>query len=236
VSELPLAPPAPGGDCWNRVGVRGDRSCPELPRVGHCHNCPVFAAAGRRFLDAAPPEGYLEEWTERLAAPPEEGPSETCAVLTFRLGEEWLALEVAVLVEVTTPRPVRRVPHRGGLLAGLVNIRGELHLCARLEQLLGLEAAVSDVSQKRPGGQRFCEASLTAARLLVVRHGGEHWVFPVDAVGQVHRFATAELRRVPATVARSPGHLTRGVFSWEGRPVGYLDEARLFEALRARVR
>ena len=30
-------------DCWNRIGVRGDRSCPELARVIHCHNCPVFS-------------------------------------------------------------------------------------------------------------------------------------------------------------------------------------------------
>ena len=47
----------------------GDRSCPELAKVTHCHNCPVFATAGRRFLDAPRPPGYLDEWTARLAAP-----------------------------------------------------------------------------------------------------------------------------------------------------------------------
>jgi chemotaxis-related protein WspD len=225
VTELPLTPAARAGDCWNRVGVRGDRSCPELPRVGHCHNCPVFAAAARQFLDAAPPEGYLDEWTERLAAEPEQAVAETCSVLIFRLAEEWLALPVQVLVEVTPPRTVHRVPHRGGLLAGLVNIRGELHLCARLDQVLG----ISGVRGQEPGVR-------SPARLLVVRRDGESWVFPVDEVAQVHRFPTAELTRVPATVARSPSHLTRGVFAWEGQPVGYLDEARLFEALRVRVR
>src|SRR4051812_32697640 len=55
--------------CWHRIGVWGDRSCPELAKVTHCHNCPVFAAAGRRFLDGPSPPDYLDEWTERLARP-----------------------------------------------------------------------------------------------------------------------------------------------------------------------
>ncbi len=32
-------------DCWNRIGVRGDGSCPELKRHIHCRNCPVYSAA-----------------------------------------------------------------------------------------------------------------------------------------------------------------------------------------------
>src|SRR5262245_55956316 len=136
--KLPL--PTTASDCWNTIGVRGDHSCPELPKVVHCQNCPVFAAAGRRFLDAPSPPGYLEEWTERLAAPVEEAVADLESVLTFRLADEWLALPVCVLIEVTTRRPVHRVPYRGGLLAGLVNIRGELHLCAHLARLLGIES------------------------------------------------------------------------------------------------
>ena len=65
-------PTAGDGDCWNRIGVWGDGTCPELPPVIHCHNCPVFAVAGKKFLDAASPEGYSREWAERLAAPTEE--------------------------------------------------------------------------------------------------------------------------------------------------------------------
>src|SRR5262249_15534027 len=126
------------GDCWNHIGVRGDRSCPELPTVGHCHNCPVFAAAGRRFLDGPSPDGYLDEWTWRWSAPVEEAAADLESVLIFRLGEEWLALPVRVLLEVTPAKSVHRIPHRGGLLAGLVNVRGELHLCVWLAQLLGV--------------------------------------------------------------------------------------------------
>src|SRR5258706_152676 len=37
------APPAIDA-CWNRIGVRGDGSCPELARHVHCRHCPAFGA------------------------------------------------------------------------------------------------------------------------------------------------------------------------------------------------
>src|SRR5947208_15363844 len=111
-------------DCWHRIGVWGNRSCPELLKVVHCHNCPVFAAASRGFLDAPPPENYLEEWTGRLAAPIEEPATDLQSVLIFRLGEEWLALRVQVLLEVSNPRSIHRIHHRPGLLACVLKLCG----------------------------------------------------------------------------------------------------------------
>lgn len=212
--------PLPTTDCWNVIGVHGDCSCPELAEFVHCHNCPVFAAAGRRFLDAPSPPGYLEEWTERLAAPADAAATDLESVLVFRLADERLALSVHALVEVTTPRTVHRVPFRGGLLAGLVNIRGELHLCAHLAKLLGIAAAPSNGAQ----------------RLLVARRDAERWAFPVDAVEQVCRVPRADIGQPPTTVGRSATHLSRGVFAWDGGPVGLLDDGRVFDALRTRLR
>jgi chemotaxis-related protein WspD len=226
---MPLPVTAPQGDCWNRIGVHGDRSCPELTRVGHCHNCPVFAAAGRQFLDAPSPAGYLEEWTARLAEPEEAPAGELLAALVFRIGDEWLALPVGVLVEVTPPRPVHRIPFRGGLLAGLVNVRGELHLAVRLDQLLGIARTAAEGPPGNSG-------PAVRPRLLVVRHAGEAWAFPADEVDGVLRFPADDLAGVPPTLARSAARFARGVFRHQGRAVGYLDEARLFEALRAKVR
>jgi chemotaxis-related protein WspD len=187
----------------------------------------VFAAAGQRLLDAPSPEGYLEEWTERLTAPAEEAAADLQSVLLFRLGEEWLALRVPVLLEVTMPRSVHRVPHRGGLLAGLVNIRGELHLCVDLAQLLGVTRAPADKGK---------DGSSSGARLVVAQGDGDRWVFPVDEVDQVYRFSAGEVTGAPPTLARAAGRLTQGVFTWRQRPVGFLDDAHLFRALRARVR
>lgn len=224
---LPATSTLTQSDCWQRIGVWGDRSCPELIEAVHCHNCPVFAAASRRFLDAPPPASYLEEWTERLISPLEETGGDVQSVLIFRLGEEWLALRVQVLVEVTGPRPVHCIPHRAGLLAGLVNIRGELHLCVHLAQLLGFKAQGNvRPSPNSQGG---------LPRLIVVGSEDGRWVFPVDEVDQVYRFSPNELTGTPATVARSAGRLTRAVLAWRDRSIGYLDDAQLFRALRKRI-
>lgn len=216
MTSLPMSDP-----CWHRVGVWGDRSCPELPKVTHCHNCPVFAAAGRRFLDGPPPRGYLDEWTDRLAAPETLARGEELSVLVFRLGEEWLAMPIAALVEVTRPAPSHRVPHRGGLLAGLVNIRGELHLCVRLDLLLGVARADQPAEN---------------ARLVVIRREGEGWVFAADEVDQVHRVPAADLTPPPPTLARAAARVTRGVFLVGSRAIGMLDDGRVFQSLAERIR
>ena len=38
-------------DCWNKIGVWGNQECPELERVIHCRNCPVYSSAAARLLD-----------------------------------------------------------------------------------------------------------------------------------------------------------------------------------------
>jgi chemotaxis-related protein WspD len=219
-TALPAAPTR----CWQEIGVWGDKSCPQLAAVTHCHNCPVFAAAGRRFLDAPAPPEYLAEWTERLALPEDDAAADQLGALVFRLGDEWLALPVGVLVEVTRPQRPHRIPHRGGLLAGLVNIRGELHLCVRLDLLLGIpEPDAAGQARSNP-------------RLVVIRDAADGWVFAADEVDQVHRLAARDLTPPAPTLARATAKVTRGVFHSAGRSVGLLDEGRLFRAIRERVR
>ncbi len=218
-------------DCWNRIGVCGDRTCPELARFVHCHNCPVFSTASEQLLAAPPPPGYLEEAKTRLAAPPEVIVPDAHSALVFRIGEEWLALPVQVLVEVQAPRPVHRIPHRGGLLAGLVNIRGELELCCKLGQMLAIASA-----DTKPAGSRIAALpAATSARLLVVQFERERWVFPVDEVDQVRRFHASDLSAVPATVGRFGGRMSSGLFTHDDRTIGFLDPDRLRQALRTRV-
>lgn len=208
--------------CWNRIGIRGDRSCPELLKFTHCNNCPVFATAGRRFLDTPSPAGYLDEWTARLAARDETREDDEFSVLVFRIGDEWLALPVAVLVEVTRPQVIHRIPHRGGLLAGMANIRGELHLCIRFDLLLGIPMPETTNEELR--------------RLVVIRRDSDHWVFTADEVDQVHRLPLVDLGAAAPTLSRSHGKMTRGVFPQGARSIGLLDDGRLFQSLQERLR
>ena len=63
------------------------------------------------------------------------------ACLIFRLGPEWLAFRTQTIAEVTTPRPVHRVPHRTNeVFLGLVNLQGQVQLCVSLHGLLGVAA------------------------------------------------------------------------------------------------
>lgn len=216
---------APMDSCWRFVGVGGDRSCPELSTFVHCRNCPVVAAAARRFFDRAAPAGYLEAWGEILAEPEASPDPDAGSVVVFRLGDEWLALPTTAVAEVTTPRKTHRVPHRSGdVLAGLVNIRGQLQLSIRMARLLGLPTPTDDV----PG-------AASAARLLVVQHAGQPWVFGVDEVAGVHRVPRQAMRPPPATVGSAARHATAAVFSWRERTVGLLDEARLLDGLHRLV-
>jgi chemotaxis-related protein WspD len=117
------------------------------------------------------------------------------------------------------------VPHRSGnILAGLVNIRGQLQLCVRLAGLLGLETPAADSPFVAP-----------AARLLVVEHRGgrgmERWAFDVDEVAGVHRLPRQTLGSAPATVSNAAKHMTAGLFAWQDKTVGLLDEARLLNGL-----
>lgn len=208
-------------DCWNRIGVGGDRSCPELQAVVHCRNCPVFASAARGFFTRQAPPGYLEEWGGLLARAVTEGSSHQDGMLVFRLGIEWLAIGLPFAVEVTAPRPVHRVPHRtNAVFLGLINLRGQLHPCVSLHGLLRIDP--SDPTTNPP----------IAPRLVVARRNGETWAFPADEVAGVRHVDVDQLRPVPSTLANPAGSFGRSVFEWRDRSVNVLDEPRLFVALR----
>ncbi len=206
-------------DCWNRIGVKGDGSCPELAKVVHCHNCPIFADAGQQLFQREPPAESVEEWTAALAREEPAAASDTVAVLIFRLGTEWLALDVHCLVEVAQARVIRRVPQRTNrILLGLVNIRGELQLCVALTELLGIEV---------PAAPRD--------RLLIASDPPRQWAFAVDEVAGVHRLRMQAMGNIPSTVAHSLAHFALGVFTWNDKRVGYLSAEKISKSLRERI-
>jgi len=224
--------------CWRRIGVSGDRSCPELEAYIHCRNCPVIAEAARAFFDREAPEGYVESWERLLEEPEEEAEADGLSALIFRVGSEWLALPIGVLVEVTSMRTLHRIPHREGtVLEGLVNVRGQLQVCVSLHRLLGLHAASSQVSaipENKSETKGAAEGS--AGRLLVVERqgtrGGERWVFGVDEVAGVQSVDRSDMRTTPSTVNQSSSRFCRTLFKADDRIIGMLDEARIFDGLR----
>ena len=115
-------------------------------------------------------------------------------------------------------RTIRSMPGRtGDVFRGLVSLRGEIHLCASLHALFGLEPA-SDVSDDE-------------RRFLVVRNEGERWALIVDGVLDFERFDRDTLRTSQVTVAKSAVHFTDGVVQTPAGPAARIDARRLFEGL-----
>jgi len=211
--------------CWKRIGIWGDRSCPELAAHLHCRNCGVFCSAAAALLDREPPEGYRAEWTARIAQPRHQNLAGTLSIVIFRVGSEWLALPSGVFLEVADLRPIRSLPHRrkDDAVRGLVNIRGELLLCVSPAGLLGL----SD-SWAMPDAKKLRKIH---PRLLVLSHKGDRVVFPVDEVHVGRRYHPDELKPAPSTVGLAAAAYTLGLISWEGVHVGVLDSDLLFYTL-----
>lgn len=223
-------------DCWNRIGVFGDRSCPELTSCVHCRNCPVFSAAGRSLLERLPPSDYLKEWTTVLAETQRgsQGSSlsadglavrseHSLSVMIFRLQGELLALPVGVFLEVSAPFVVHSVPGRSNaLFLGMVNVRGEIMLAASLSHLLGLKPA-TETSQ------------LQASRMAVAGTPEGKWVFPIDEIHGIYLFHREAVRPAPVVISQAGHAYGCGVFQWQNHTVALLDPERIFAALNGEI-
>ncbi len=223
-------------DCWNQIGVMGDRSCSELKDVIHCHDCPVFASVGDSLLEREPPSNYVDEWINILAETTTEAEEteshgaillaeEAISIMIFRLGNQKLAMPVRILQEVTHPCIIQPLPHRSNhLFLGLANIRGETLLCASLSYLLNLETAKTILPQAE-----------NTKRMIVAGQREEKWVFPVDEVYGTYRFHLSELRDTPVVITKAAESYTQGVIHWEGEKVNYLDSELLFYTLNHKI-
>jgi len=199
-------------DCWNRIGVHGDKQCPLLERYIHCRNCEVYAAAATRLLDryALAQDDQVHEATVVQA-------STGRSLLLFRLGEEWLALATACLAEIAPVQPVHSLPHqRSRVLQGVANVRGALVPCLSLSELLGLTLAPEPARSGR-----------TMPRLLILAAAGGPVVLAADEIDGIHRLDPALLG---ATEDTTP--FTAAVLQWRGRSVRVLDDQQLLSAVQ----
>jgi chemotaxis-related protein WspD len=210
-------------DCWNKIGVWGNRECGELKKVIHCRNCIIYSSAAAQLLGAELPQDYLERWTTHFASEQKVESRQMQAALVFRIGAEWLALSPTNLQEIAEARPIHSVPRgRSNTLLGLANIRGELLVCVALDRVLGLEK----IGLEKPSSQRALYR-----RMVVAGREDSRFVFPVDEVHGIHWFDPKELKGVPSTVAKAPATYIKGLLLWQNKSVGCLNDQLLFDML-----
>lgn len=208
-------------DCWNRIGVFGDKSCPQLERHIHCRNCEVYGAAAIVLLDrygSALERGdddYAQDETEEV-----QGAQRS--LLIFRLGEQWLAIATRCLAEVMPVSPIHVLPHRNsrGLL-GVTNVRGTLVACLSLAELLDL-----DTQQDARRGERR-----VIPRMLILESDSGPLVTPVDEVSGIQRIPVAHIRNAKHDDKRTISRFTAGVLQWQEQSITLLDDEQLLQTM-----
>jgi chemotaxis-related protein WspD len=201
-------------DCWNRAGVRGDRSCEKLAEHTHCRNCDVYASSAQTIMQRPLPAGYREEWAEYFAREESKQSDLDHSALIFRVAAEWLALPAALAVTVAETTRPHRIPRRsGGILGGIVNIKGKLYPCMSLGELLSIT-----------GGQAVQEERRRIyPRIVVMKLAQQYFALPVDDLYGIHRYAESDLQAVPTTVNKGLQRYLTGVLSVGEKRIGCLD-------------
>ena len=193
-------------DCWNKIGIWGDEQprCPELDKLIHCYNCPVYSNAGRALLDRETDAEYIDEWTHNLSQPRTDFNNELKSALAFRIGNEWFALPSMIIREITQCDKHHSLPHRKNMiLRGLVNVRGELLLCVSLGYLFNLNKKEISTENRVASHERY----------IVISDKGEFFAFPVSEVKDTLKYDEDNLENTPSTINDESSNYIKGDYS-----------------------
>jgi len=214
-------------DCWNRIGVRGDRSCARLPQHGHCRHCDVHAGASAALLQRPLPTDYRQEWAREFARDAKAEAAPDQSALVFRLGHEWLALPARMTITIAEHALPHRLPHRRGTsLMGIINIKGRLYPCMSLDRLLGIPP---DEPPAVPGQRVY-------PRLLLMQFEQQAFALPVHDLTGIHRHGAHDLQAMPGTFNSAIRRFLTGMLIVGERRVGYLDAQLLGHQLAGELR
>jgi chemotaxis-related protein WspD len=199
-------------DCWNRMGIRGDRSCTKLTEYSHCHHCPVYAEAAKRILDFYSLSHQQADISVTSLAQSQASES----LLVFRLGDQWLALSLDILSAVAPLQSIHSLPHRrSDMVLGVSNVRGALVACLSLSRLLNLDNSHYQTT-----------ARVTPRMLIISQAAEEKVVCPVDDVLGIHAITKQQF------VNNGDGKFTKAVFQWQDHSVSLIDNTWLLAAIK----
>lgn len=206
---------SPVGFCWRHIGVYGgDHSCARLEHEIHCRNCEVFRQAARGLLDRP-----MQPWPLAGIEDREQRAQPARRMFCLRLGPDWLALDCTQVVEVAEASAPRRIAHRcAGQIEGLVAVRGELHLCVALIELLQL-------------GNRQQLAGERARLILVAPSGRPPIAFRASEVLGLRLIETASIEEAPATMPAALARCVAGIVPFEHGRLALIDEQPLIGIL-----
>lgn len=142
-------------------------------------------------------------------------------IVTFRLGNEHLAVPIRIVQEIVRLPDVRKVPNAPPYVDGVGNLRGKILPVVNLRRRLGIPTKEED----------------ERTRVLVLNVGGTTNGLVVDSVSEVLRTEKQWLEEPPSTVAGVDGQYLRAVAKvHEGRDlILILDEDKIIPGFDGRM-
>ena len=178
----------------------------------------------RDVSDEEPVSKFIAQWTSALAREKEIRKKNTFSAVLFRVNQHFFALAANVIREVVDPRKTHSVPHRSDdRFLGILNIRGTLHLCFDLANMLGLSEAISSQDQTDKNRSLY---QRIYPRMVVVERAGKTGAFSVDEILTFQRFPVEQLVSLV-----QKDRAVRAILEWRGKTFDVLDENRLFEKM-----
>jgi purine-binding chemotaxis protein CheW len=142
------------------------------------------------------------------------GDPEQQKLVTFALGGQTFGAPIRAVKETLPPRPVTPVFLVPSLVAGFINLRGEVVAVLDLGELLGLAAE----AERRADERAIIILRSTGARSSEKAAAG----LLVDRLLGVVSVAAADVRPPPPTLAAEPASYLRGVVSHGDPPAPLL--------------
>lgn len=147
--------------------------------------------------------------------------SKVTSYLTFRLGDELFAIDVACVREVLDLVPITRVPTTPPYMRGVVNVRGSAVPVVDLRRKFGLRPAADTVNTRIMVLELMLDGELAVVGGLA------------DSVREVIQFEPSQLREPPRLAMRWRADTILGLGTKDDEFVIVLDIARAFTASEA---
>ncbi|HXV20760.1 MAG TPA: chemotaxis protein CheW [Desulfuromonadales bacterium] len=155
-----------------------------------------------------------ESYLQTLRGQDEQKAEVLCEWLTFRLGSEEYALDIAGVSEIIKLREITDIPRVPEFILGIISLRGIIVPIFDLKKRLKL-----GVSELTP-----------ASRIIVCQWGERSAGLLVDSISQVVRIPAGGVESPPAVLSGVDRELLNGVGRIQGRMLILLDLANVLNA------
>jgi len=147
----------------------------------------------------------------------EEQASDRLALLLFRIGEEWYAVDVADVREIFQEYVLTPIPCVPAYIPGVINVRGEILSVTDPAKLMGIGAIEAE--------DEVCPPA------IVILHEDIASAVIVDEIGDIAEVAAGSIEPPVSIIDRAQGEFIAGSVYVEGTMVGLLHVERTLQPI-----